>query len=41
MMNSEKQDQNATPVADFARLEIRDESRPKVLKANARKLLNI
>jgi predicted TIM-barrel fold metal-dependent hydrolase len=28
-------------MADFARLEIRDEIRPKVLKANARKLLNI
>jgi len=28
-------------MADFAKLEIRDEIRPKVLKANARKLLNI
>jgi predicted TIM-barrel fold metal-dependent hydrolase len=28
-------------LADFAKLEIRDEVRPKVLKANARKLLGI
>jgi hypothetical protein len=28
-------------LADFARLEIRDEIRPKVLKANARRLLGI
>ena len=28
-------------LSDFAKLEIRDEIRPKVLKANARKLLNI
>jgi hypothetical protein len=28
-------------MADFAKLEIRDEIRPKVLKANARKLLGI
>ena len=28
-------------LADFAKLDIRDEIRPKVLKANARKLLNI
>ena len=28
-------------MADFAKLDIRDEIRPKVLKANARKLLNI
>jgi predicted TIM-barrel fold metal-dependent hydrolase len=28
-------------LSDFAKLEIRDETRPKVLKANARKLLNI
>ncbi|MDP3078854.1 amidohydrolase family protein, partial [Bradyrhizobium sp.] len=28
-------------MADFARLDIRDEIRPKVLKANARKLLGI
>ncbi len=28
-------------MADFAKLEIRDEVRPKVLKANARKLLNL
>ncbi len=28
-------------MADFANLDIRDEIRPKVLKANARKLLGI
>jgi hypothetical protein len=28
-------------MSDFAKLEIRDEIRPKVLKANARKLLNM
>jgi predicted TIM-barrel fold metal-dependent hydrolase len=28
-------------LSDFAKLEIRDEIRPKVLKANARKLLGI
>ena len=28
-------------LSDFAKLEIRDEVRPKVLKANARKLLNL
>jgi predicted TIM-barrel fold metal-dependent hydrolase len=28
-------------LSDFAKLEIRDEIRPKVLKANARGLLNI
>jgi len=28
-------------MADFAKLDIRDEIRPKVLKANARKLLGI
>ena len=28
-------------LSDFAKLDIRDEIRPKVLKANARRLLNI
>jgi predicted TIM-barrel fold metal-dependent hydrolase len=28
-------------LADFAKLDIRDEIRPKVLKANARKILGI
>jgi predicted TIM-barrel fold metal-dependent hydrolase len=28
-------------LADFAKLEIREEIRPKVLKANARKILGI
>jgi uncharacterized protein len=28
-------------LADFAKLDIRDDIRPKVLKANARRLLNI
>ena len=28
-------------LADFSRLDIRDEIRPKVLKANARKILGI
>ena len=28
-------------LSDFAKIEIRDEIRPKVLKANARKLLGI
>ena len=28
-------------LSDFAKLEIREEIRPKVLKANARRLLNI
>jgi predicted TIM-barrel fold metal-dependent hydrolase len=28
-------------LSDFAKLEIRDEIRPKVLKANARRLLGI
>jgi predicted TIM-barrel fold metal-dependent hydrolase len=28
-------------LSDFAKLDIRDDIRPKVLKANARRLLNI
>ena len=36
-----KASKNDLPLADFAKLEIRDEIRPKVLKANARRLLGI